>query len=248
MNSLPLASILTLISSVITTACAITISKRQKIQLREGILLFKTGETYLVSRFFVCFIICATGLFIYGLPGVFVRDLKLVQASYALGDVIFLIAVAYLISIPYILFSQNKTAMIVTVRIFLAYAVFYFVYNLITLKEAMPVHYGSFIDWRSSINPAVQTVEGLFLVIGLLLFIALFVIKGWKHENSFIRRRSRFFAIGFSIVLVGWISVFVFLTSETKNISFMLSGGVIGNIFISSGFFIVLRGIIAKDN
>ncbi len=238
MPLIPLSSVINLFNAVVSASCALIIWVRRRSMLWQDVF---------VSRFFFVFIFSTLQFFTVSLPGILTQDTTAIQVIYTLGDVFVMLETFYLVSIPLKIFSKEKVSLKEPAAIGILFTLFYLFYNLIFLKPAIPTTFGSFIDWRGSTNPILEMLVWGLSAIALLAVILLFVINGWFHKQPIVRKRSRRFAVGFSLTFTGWFVVFLFTSFGSTNLKFLVSGGAIGSLLVSLGLLSVLTGIFARE-
>ncbi|MFA4889953.1 MAG: hypothetical protein WC628_10350, partial [Candidatus Omnitrophota bacterium] len=75
----------------------------------------------------------------------------------------------------------------------------------------------------------------------------LFGVKGWRHENSFIRQRSRFFVIGIMTISVGWSAAQLFSFAKLTPGNYLLVSGFTSAILVNLGMILLLRGVLLRE-
>lgn len=203
----------------------------------------------LVKRFYFAFIYSAAQFSLNFLPGTLVHDPYFIQVIYTFSDVTIMLIAMYMLYIPLNTFPQTqklKQFLKTASGIVFAFSIFYVAYNLWVLKPVTLVTYGSMIDWRNSIAPALQLIAVSLCAIFIIATILIFFFRGWWHEDSFIRKRSRILTVGFFSMLLGWISISIFNTSTPQRPGIILTGGTVGCGVMSLGFVALLWAILSK--
>jgi len=239
MKYIPVASLSAIVDLIVAIGVAAIIFSRRRLMGKSDAL---------VPNFMRAFIFMGCGFFLFSLAGIVIFDLRLIEVSYIFGNAFFLIAMSFLIFVPARIFSMEDRLTKVMSWVLVVSAIFHIIFNLIFLKPAEAVYFKPFIDWRDSAPPALQLIVWALVAATLLGITLLFIIHGWYHNDRLIRKRSRIYACGFFLDFTGWLSIFLFAISATKNKIILVGGGALGCVLISLGMIMLLVATISKDS
>jgi len=237
---IPFSSLICGFNALVAIFCASLIWFKRRDLLESNLL---------VKRFYFAFIYSAAQFSFSFLPGTLVNDNYFIQVVYTFSDVTIMLVAMYLLSIPLNIFPQTqklKQFVKIALWIILAFSVFYVAYNLRFLKPVTPVTYGYMIDWRNSIPPALQLIAASLCAIFIIATVLFFFFRGWWHEDSLIRKRSRILTIGFFSIFLGWIGISFFNTFTPQSPGIILIAGSVGCGVMSLGFVTLLWAIFLK--
>jgi len=237
---IPLSSLLSGFNVLVAIFCASLLWFRRRDLLKSDPL---------VKRFFNIFVYCAAQFSWSFLPGTLVKDTYFIQVVYTFADMTIMWITIYLFSIPLNMFPQTqklKQFVKTASWVMLVFSISYVGYNLQTIKPAIPVTYGTLIDWRGTVEPTLQLIAIAFAAICLIATVSFFFFRGWQHENNLIRKRSRILTAGFFSILLGWVVISLFSAFASQGMGILLTGGAIGTGFMSLGFVALLSAIFTK--
>ena len=238
MKLIPIASFSTIFDLVVILwSIGIILSRRKSAIKKDALaLVFVRGLS--------CF---AVSSFLFSLPGIVIFDLKLIQVVYTLANAFILFAMRYFVVMPLKIFSERESLIKVATWVLTATALAYMTINLVFLQPVEEVYFGSFVDWREATHPIVQVIVWGLSASTVLGITLLFIKKGWSHEDKFIKKRSRVYALGFSFIFLGWLSIFIFTVFTKKTEGILLASGVTGCLLISAGMISLLISSLSKN-
>jgi hypothetical protein len=234
---IPPTSIACMVDFLVAITCANIMYRRKKI----------LPQNIIIDNFLKVYIILSFGFFLFTLPSILIFDPSVIQFISLFGNTSFIISMSFLLLIPAKIFlSQDRESLIFSWILRIG-AVIYLVTNLILFRPAQKVYFKPFVDWREGTLPFFQFFLWFLCATALVWMVILFVVKGWLHEDSFIRKRSRIFAIGFAIIFIGWLMILLFQVSASKNPLILFGGGTVGVFFVSLGMIVLLIATAIKD-
>ncbi len=233
MSFIPLSSILYLFAGIVTLACTTMAWKHAK----------KIGDHQASNRVPMFFLGGTLFVFLESLPCLLTANGYFIEATRIFNDAIILNTFTSLAFTPFNLLSGKKffgTAG--TIPVFL-FSVFYGVYNLSHLKPSDPVVAGSFIVWHESASKTLLIIHSLIIISILAIMVFLF-LKGWRHNQIFVRQRSRFMAIAYASVLIAGGAIYLgdFIAPPSMT-SVIVASLTIASFFILCGTILALFGI-----
>ena len=239
MDYIPPTSLSAMVDFIVASACAVVIYFRRKSIGKENIL---------TANFLRVFIVLSFGFFLFTLPSTVIFDPTIVQLLSTFGNASFIIAMSFLIFVPARIFSlEDRKTKVLSWRLITS-ALSYRAINLILFKPADVIYFKPFVDWREGTIPIMQVVLWFLVASSLLWMAILFVVRGWFHQDSLTRRRSRIYAVGFTLIFIGWLVILLFQISASKNPLILFGGGSLGCAFISLGMIMLLVATISKDS
>ena len=233
---IPFASIFNYISTLVSAGCAIAIWLRREKLGKQNIF---------VSKFFLVFVLATVNMFVLGIPGTLSHNGATIQIVYTIGGILSEMISSYLAYIALAIFFPERQKLFSIIA--LVPVTLFIVCNIIDIpkfKPAKEVIIGPFVDWQGpALNPVTNIITMLMVAFLFLLFVVLFVVKGWWHKDRSVRRRSYYIATGMFSVVIGWSSaqIFIFLPLSPDN--FLLLSGTVGGFFACLGVILLFIGI-----
>ena len=140
---IPIVSISFLLISVVSFSCAALIWKR---------IGKKVLKTKFVNDLFCIYLISGIYFIIESVPSLLTRDGFLIQFFYIISDSLIVFLTAFIIKMPLSFFLEEKSRKLMA-PLFCsagAFSLFYFLFNILSIKPARPLQIGPVLIWAES--------------------------------------------------------------------------------------------------
>jgi hypothetical protein len=242
---IPLVSISILITSALSFFSAALIWKK------KGKDVLKTK--FLNDLFFI-YLISGVFFIIDSVPSFFTENGLLIQVLYIISDSFAALFVTFfIIKMPLSFFLKEKSRNLITFLFCstVVFSIFYFFYNIVSLKPSRLLQIGPVGIWAESSDPLLLIIHGSLMIIGFLFIIFFFTKNGWFHKDNFIRERSRLMAIGCAILLIAvafyYIAYVPNPTTENTSLEFLVYSGILSGLIFNLGYLVILKSVLLKN-
>lgn len=242
---IPFAAVIYFLCGIIISFSVLTIWKKKRSTFQEN---------EMVHHFFFIYLLAGIFFFLESIPTFLTANGLIIQTFFIIGDSLMVLVALLLsrLSIRMLLPEKFKNIQKIMAGLFGCFSFFYFSYNFYYLKPAILIFTGSSIFWRESVNPNILYIHGIILGLSMALIVAVHTIKGWRHKDDFIRKRSRLMVTGSLFAGVGAALTYfanviippkIRIFMDFVSLSIILSG-----IFVTIGFLTLLKSILLKRN
>ncbi len=185
---------------------------------------WKTHSTYLKTKdkrigyfsksFFYTGIM---GIFL-SLPGLVLKNLRLIDLAYDLYVFFLLLSQAYFLNITFDILNWEKVRKIV----FWGMVVAGLIISLVPAfrwSDAVVGYQGPFIFWEDTRGPIINIIMGSLVALASLWFVLFFFWRGLKSIEKFARRRAFLLAIGMTFFILA--GIIDYILGATPNIIYI---------------------------
>ena len=234
MSVIPLVTIFKLISFVLSGVAALKIREAWKRNPRDENLYYFYRYFIFVSVIFFSFVV---------LP--FVKDLRIIQGFFYITNFAIFICAGYLYRIV-LAFTYFKNIGDVVFRIGILLAFLTTIFGIFSFQPAIAMTYSfagyTFVDWAINLPFWLVVFCAIIAIIANTVVTILFLSKGLRGEDQYIRIRSSLLGLG--MFMLG-VAAFIFYTAGTLTFLGIVRDLIHGIVSVLSAGFIV-AGIFFK--
>lgn len=162
--------------------------------------LYKKTNDIKLYYLYKAFLFLSFGMVLLSLPGVLVKNLKIIDLAYDIYPLFFVISQAYFISITFNILGAEKARKVVFFLMAILGLVIS-VFPAINMASARVGTQGPFIFWEDTRGDLMNILLGLAMTVPSLWFVFFFLWNGITAQDGFIRRRAFLMSAG----MVSWV-------------------------------------------
>lgn len=181
---------------------------------------------------------------LYAAPGIFFNDLILTEYSFQFALIFLYLALSYFISIPLELYYPRIRKYVFWLIVLLIPLVF--VINLANFKPASEFYSSSlqYVFWDSLILPQIRYLTALVVALVSLGGAALFIVKGLKSEERFLKIRSLLIGSGVIMLMLASFLNYILIAMDPNS----FFNNIASSLFAVAGLSLMLGSIYCKPS
>lgn len=208
------------------------------IAMRKFYIIYrKTGERR-IGYMYKGFLYMGWAMLILSLPGLVLKDLKLIDIANDLYIVFLLVGQAYLINITFDILSWERVKKIVFWAM-VASGFFISLVSILNWNSAEVGYQSPFIFWEDTRGVTINLFMGILFMISSIWFSLFFFWNGFKSKEKFVRIRAFLMAIGmFFFLLLGAVDYVLGATPDVIYLSLYTAlVGLIATLFFLAAIY-----------